>query len=291
MKELISALERCLMVARPCVLVEVVRVQGSTPREVGAAMLVTPETTVGTIGGGKLELMAIDKAHALIGSGWCEAADAAAVDDRIVLSASAGQCCGGVASLRYSVADAATLQGLRERDSQTVRLPIMLFGNGHVAQALVRVLASLPVRISWVDERGAQFPADVPYNALPIDTDTPQAEITGASDDTAFLVMTHSHALDERLCHAILQKNAFSYFGLIGSASKRLNFERRLAMRGIDAARLKKMQCPIGIAGIKDKRPEVIAVSVAAQLMQVHGALYGLAEDAKSKPVRLPLPQ
>jgi xanthine dehydrogenase accessory factor len=291
MKQLISALASNLAMAVPCVLVEVVRVQGSTPREVGAAMLVTPETTLGTIGGGKLELMAIDKAHALIGSGWCEAADAAALEDRIVLSASAGQCCGGVASLRYSVADPATLRRLREQDAQTHRLPTMLFGNGHVAQALVRVLACLPVRLSWVDERGAQFPADAPHNVLVIDTDTPEAEVENAADDTAFLVMTHSHALDERLCHAILQKNAFSYFGLIGSASKRLNFERRLAMRGIDAARLKKMRCPIGIAGIKDKRPEVIAVSVAAQLMQVHGALYSLGEDAKSKPVCLPLPQ
>src|SRR5262249_6092320 len=84
-----------------------------------------------------------------------------------------------------------------------------------------------------------------------------------------FLVMTHSHPLDQALAEAILERSDFAYFGLIGSLSKRRQFERRMAARGIPPVRFADMTCPIGIPGIKGKEPATIAIAVAAELLQV----------------------
>ena len=144
---------------------------------------------------------------------------------------------------------------------------LMLFGAGHVGAAIVRALAPLPCRVTWVDERDAMFPADVPANVTVEATDTPEALVARAAPGTSFLVMTHSHALDLRLCHAILARQSRDWFGLIGSDTKRMQFEARLRERGIDAARVADMVCPIGLPGIEGKAPAVIAASVAAQLL------------------------
>ncbi|NGM86225.1 xanthine dehydrogenase accessory protein XdhC [Parapusillimonas sp. SGNA-6] len=147
---------------------------------------------------------------------------------------------------------------------------VFLFGAGHVGQALVRILATLPCTVSWVDERDAQFPADAPANVEIEATDTPEAVIADAPRGSYFLVMTHSHALDQHLCHHILQRGDYAYFGLIGSRTKRRKFEHRLQARGVSAAQLARMVCPIGVSGIRGKAPEIIAVAVAAQLLQVY---------------------
>jgi xanthine dehydrogenase accessory factor len=148
---------------------------------------------------------------------------------------------------------------------------VVLFGAGHVGRALVDVLAGLPCRITWVDSRDDAFPATVPSNVERVAADTPEAEVAAAPAGAFFLVMTHSHALDERLAEAILARADFAYFGLIGSVSKRRQFERRLGARGMPRARLAAMTCPIGIAGIAGKEPEVIAIAVAAELLRVRG--------------------
>jgi xanthine dehydrogenase accessory factor len=146
---------------------------------------------------------------------------------------------------------------------------IVLFGAGHVARALVRILADLPCRITWVDEREDEFPRDVPENVRVVCTDTPESEVDAAKPATHFLVMTHSHALDEALAERILRRNDCAWFGLIGSLTKRRQFERRMERRGMPAARFAAMRCPIGVPGIPGKEPAVIAVAVAAELLQV----------------------
>ena len=146
---------------------------------------------------------------------------------------------------------------------------IVLFGAGHVGRALVRILADLPCRITWVDEREDEFPRDVPENVRVVCTDTPESEVDAATPATHFLVMTHSHALDEALAERILRRNDCAWFGLIGSLTKRRMFERRMGRRGMPAARFAAMSCPIGVPGIPGKEPAVIAVAVAAELLQV----------------------
>ncbi|MDH5247085.1 MAG: xanthine dehydrogenase accessory protein XdhC, partial [Betaproteobacteria bacterium] len=156
---------------------------------------------------------------------------------------------------------------------------VVLFGAGHVGRAVVRALAGIDCRVTWVDTRDDAFPATKPANVDCLTTDTPEAEVAVAPAGAYFLVMTHSHPQDEALAERILARDDVAYFGLIGSLPKRRQFERRLEARGISRARLATMTCPIGIEGITGKEPEVIAIAVAAQLLQVRsrGAAAGTA--------------
>ena len=153
------------------------------------------------------------------------------------------------------------------------RAHLMLFGAGHVGAAIVRALAELPCRVTWVDERDDMFPSEVPANVTVEATDTPEALVAQAAPGTTFLVMTHSHALDLRLSIAILSRvrtlEHTDWFGLIGSDTKRRQFEHRLRERGIANERIDAMVCPIGLPGIAGKAPAVIAIAVAAQLLAV----------------------
>ncbi|WP_042262321.1 xanthine dehydrogenase accessory protein XdhC [Paraburkholderia heleia] len=149
---------------------------------------------------------------------------------------------------------------------------IVLFGAGHVGHALVTLLGMLPCVVQWVDERDELFPDEVPANVQIEATDTPAAIVDDAPAGAYFLVMTHNHALDFELTERIMRRRDFAWFGLIGSKTKRVKFERRLIERGVQAQRMNEMTCPIGVAGIVDKAPASIAVAVAAQLMQMRVA-------------------
>ncbi|MDR3100860.1 MAG: xanthine dehydrogenase accessory protein XdhC [Paraburkholderia sp.] len=152
--------------------------------------------------------------------------------------------------------------------------PVVLFGAGHVGAALVRVLGTLPCRVRWVDERDAAFPSPEAFAALgapnvAIDAnDAPDEAIDAAPPGTSFIVMTHDHSRDLDLAERILRRGDFVFFGMIGSHTKRKQFEHRLAARGIDPLQIARMRCPLGVDGIVDKSPEVIAISAAAQLLQ-----------------------
>jgi xanthine dehydrogenase accessory factor len=145
---------------------------------------------------------------------------------------------------------------------------VVVFGNGHVGRALIKVLATLPCTVTWVDQREHDFPSTVPDNTTVIATDAPQDEAEDAAPGTWFLVMTHSHALDFELTARILARGDFAYFGLIGSASKRAQFEKRLAARGTGKDTLQRITCPIGIDAIRSKEPGAIAIAVAAEILQ-----------------------
>lgn len=306
-------LNALLAQAAPKILVTVADVAGSGPREPGAKMLVTPDQAFDTIGGGHLEMRAIEMARAML---KMPAGSVAAERrlERLPLGPSLGQCCGGVVHLafeRISPEAQASLNCLGQRwrsgldtwrrvSLDTLAVPVlcdaagachvtqdaagqrwlvdaclawrphlMLFGAGHVGTAIVRALAELPCRVTWVDEREDMFPPVLPANVRHEVTDTPQALIAAAAPGTSFLVLTHSHALDQLLSEHVLRRSDFSWFGLIGSKTKRMQFEHRLRERGIPAVRLRDMVCPIGLPGIRGKEPAVIAASVAAQLLQV----------------------
>jgi xanthine dehydrogenase accessory factor len=148
---------------------------------------------------------------------------------------------------------------------------VVLFGAGHVGAALVRVLGTLQCHVRWVDERDAQFPPPELLQAsnVTIDpNDAPDEAIDQAAPQTYFIVMTHNHTLDLELAERILRRGDFAFFGMIGSHSKRKQFEHRLAARGIDPAQIARMKCPLGVDGIDDKSPEIIAISAAAQVLQ-----------------------
>lgn len=248
------------------VLVQVQAVQGSAPRAPGAWMAVFADAVLGTIGGGRLEWDAMAHARTLLAQGPQPAHSL-----RYALGPSLGQCCGGAMQLQYryvSVADAGQLvQALQE-----ACMPVALFGGGHVGSALVRVLGGLPVQVQWIDSRDGIFPADVPAQVVCEHSDPVQAAVAGLVPHSRVLIMSFSHAEDLDIVAACLQRRRVQgdlpFVGLIGSQSKWASFRSRLRARGFGEDELARVTCPIGIAGIRDKRPEVIAVAVAAQLLQ-----------------------
>jgi xanthine dehydrogenase accessory factor len=301
----------------PAVLVTVAHSEGSVPREAGARMLVDAQRAVNTIGGGHLEMKAIDIAQAMLIDGRVRHFE------RFALGPSLGQCCGGVVYLAFELLDpgqARLLATRRAHDSWRVfaidgapvsalfdghgrllagsAVPfsrergthlmqgvdgrrwlvdpvlapcehLLLFGAGHVGAAIVRALAHLPCTVTWVDEREDMFPDQVPDNVTVEASDAPEALVDAAPDGASYLVLTHSHALDQRLAEAILAREQVGWFGLIGSQTKRRQFEHRLRARGADQLRIAAMVCPIGLPGIRSKEPAVIAASVCAQLLLV----------------------
>ena len=152
---------------------------------------------------------------------------------------------------------------------------IAIFGAGHVGGATVDVLSRLDCTIRWIDNRSKIFPGNLPGNVTAIETAEPAREVAAMPAGAYYLIMTHSHPLDQELCARILQRDDFAYCGLIGSLSKRRRFERRLQKLGLSADRLQQLTCPIGVPGIRGKQPVEIALAVAAQLLQTKDALQG----------------
>lgn len=159
---------------------------------------------------------------------------------------------------------------------------VLLFGNGHVGRALAQVLGTLSAHVRWIDSREADFPANLPANVEIVVTDVPEAELRDAPRGAYVLVMTHSHALDFELVAAALTRDDWRYLGLIGSQSKRNQFAKRLAARGVAPEALTRVTCPIGASAgiaIRSKEPGAIAVAVAAELLRFRddfsqGSLY-----------------
>jgi xanthine dehydrogenase accessory factor len=146
--------------------------------------------------------------------------------------------------------------------------PLWIFGAGHVGQAIVRALSDLPFDITWVDSRAGVLPASLPENVFALEEPQPSGLLAEAPEDAMFIVLTHDHALDYSLCHAILQRDRFAWLGLIGSESKAARFRSRLRKDDIAPALIEKLVCPIGVTGIESKAPAAIAIAVAAQLLQ-----------------------
>jgi xanthine dehydrogenase accessory factor len=147
-------------------------------------------------------------------------------------------------------------------------LSITIFGAGHVGMAIARMLGPLDAKVRLVDSR-EDLLAQAPSNVECVVTEDADEAVEGSPLGTYFLVLTHNHALDLELTYHILKRGNFSWFGLIGSKTKRAKFEGRLVERGIAPEDLQKICCPIGIAGIRSKEPQAIAVAVVAQLLQL----------------------
>ncbi|MET0535234.1 MAG: xanthine dehydrogenase accessory protein XdhC [Steroidobacter sp.] len=156
---------------------------------------------------------------------------------------------------------------LSERLDET-QPPVWLYGAGHVGQALVRVLATLPMQLTWIDSRAELLPSDLPPSVHAVLAADPAATVDEAPPGTRFLIMTHSHPLDYALCKAVLERNDQSWIGVIGSKSKSVRFRSRLMRDGLSREQVERLTCPIGIDGVDSKLPAAIAVSVAAQLLQ-----------------------
>lgn len=205
----------------------------------GGHLLVSAHDAWGSLGEPALDAQALEAARRLLGAGE---------EGPRALPIGAGT---------------AVFEALRPTDFN-----VMLFGAGHVGRAIARVLGVAPCRVTWVDGRAHEFPAEIAPNVRRIVTEAAVDAARSAPAGSYFLVMTHSHALDYELIEAILQRGDFAFCGMIGSGTKRRTFETSLVKRGLDAAALERFSCPIGIDGIKGKEPGAIAIAVAAELLQ-----------------------
>lgn len=250
---------------RDAVLVSVHETQGSVPRERGAWMAVFQDRVVGTIGGGHLEWQAIAQARLRLAGAGGEPVL------RYPLGPALGQCCGGVVHLLYQRLTAADAAGLPAR-LKSHFAPVALFGGGHVGKALVNVLGRLPFAVTWIDSRDEIFPSQVPDNVRCEHSDPVQAAVADLAPGSRVLIMSFSHAEDLDVVAACLrrlrERGDLPYVGLIGSKTKWATFRHRLQERGFGQEELARVTCPIGVPGIQGKEPEVIAVAVAAQLLQ-----------------------
>ncbi len=258
------------LAAEPAVLVSVCRTQGSVPREAGTWMAVFAERVLGTIGGGHLEFDAIASARAALSGAALEA------ERRFALGPSLGQCCGGVVHLRFEpvapeTAAASTRRLQAEFDAR--RMPLALFGGGHVGRAIVRALLPLPLRVHWIDSRDEVFPDGLPPQVQSEHSAPVEAAVRDLAPGSRVLVMSFSHAEDLEIIAACLtrlrERDDLPFIGLIGSKSKWATFRHRLEARGFADAEIARITCPIGVPGVVGKEPEVIAAAVAAQLMQL----------------------
>ena len=281
-------IERALVAHGTSVMISVVSAQGSTPREAGARLIVTPQGFHGTIGGGTLEWKALATAQAMLG----KSAAVRIIDQS--LGPDLGQCCGGRVKLAIEAFDHASLPtviALAARETEgpfeiSGRIPglgitekfgeahraVLIFGAGHVGRATVLALAALPFDVTWADPRPEAFPGAAPANATVIAGD-PLQVIAAAPNGALAFIMSHSHALDLAITDAALRDPNIAKVGVIGSATKRARFERRLREAGVDEARIANLICPIGIGGIGSKLAAAIAVAVVAQIIMLDEAL------------------
>ncbi len=273
------------------------KVRGSTPREVGASMLVWAEGFEGTVGGGALEYECLARARELLAvtGTW----ERRRLD--FALGPSLGQCCGGAAVVvleRFAEEEVAALRGLEgggllrplgpgvapvelTAGAPVIALkeealseawaptpaPLWVYGAGHVGRAVVRAVEDLPLSVTWVDIEAARFPDALPAHAERLVAAEPVRAVGFVPAGSLHLVMTHSHALDLDLCDALLPLPV-RFLGLIGSKTKRARFRSRLRQRGHPDERLDQLVCPIGDPSL-GKRPAAIALGVAVQLLRV----------------------
>ena len=287
------------------VFIMVTALRGSAPRECGTWMLVSHSRIAGTLGGGELERMASEAAHAMLsGDGQWQRTPL-----RCVLGPDLGQCCGGAIELLlepidanaspwlclaakalsspaaqrlgfaidrpdltpYLVTDAhAPNDSIHLQSLRDPRLQLFLFGAGHVGRAVCGIAAELPVCITAVDSR-KEWLARLPTatNVHHQWEKTPESIITTIPMGAAALVMTFSHDLDYRLCLRLLARGDLAFIGLIGSHSKATSFRRRLKADGVSEMVSDRLVSPIGRDGPPGKEPGVIALAALSEVMSL----------------------
>lgn len=240
--------------------VDVAEARGSTPRNTDAWMLVSADGQFATIGGGRLELEAISKAREVL-------TGATASNLALPLGPAIGQCCGGHVTLSFEIIPPARFAEIKAMiAAEDARNPeVWLFGGGHVSRALTHALLLLPVKVHVVETRDDEL-AQTPEGATRHLTALPESLVGNIAHGSAVIVLTHDHALDFLIVSAALARTDLAQVAMIGSDTKRATFSSQYLKQGGDPALLKRLVCPIG-RKIADKRPEVIAATVAADII------------------------
>ncbi len=230
------------------ILITILEYHGSAPRKTGTKMIVCDKEQYGSIGGGKLEWEASKLALKMLETKQNQKLQT------YHLSASLGQCCGGTVSL--------LLEGFFFQ-----KIPVIIFGAGHLTQALIPILQTLAYQITVVDAR-ENLLEKLPSNVQTIAAENPQDEVVDFNANVCYLIMTHDHSLDFAIAEQVLDKKNFLYLGIVGSQKKSLRFKKKLSQKKYHQDLINKIFCPIGLHLGDTNHPTEIAISIAAQLLQ-----------------------
>lgn len=276
----VDALQALRASRTPAVIVTLALVRGHAPRNGGAKMVVSPDAVFGTVGGGNLEATAVDRARAMLTAGSAE-------PELLVLTLSdkavteyGVQCCGGEVTIM--------LEPVR------VIPGIAIFGMGHVGLELARILARHEVDLHLIDSRPEMLAAErlgvpgesgvfadavarIHVTLAPV----PESALAALPQGSHVLVMTHDHVEDLAIVDMSLRTEGLASIGLIGSSSKWARFTKKLRELGHGDTDLARVVTPIGVPEVAGKQPAVIAVSVAARMLQLIDEAAG-GEGARS---------
>ncbi len=282
-----TELDRFISLSGPLVHVELSGVRGSSPREAGAYMFVSGADTAGTIGGGRLEYIAMEHARKMLAEGTSQARLSVPLGPRI------GQCCGGHVEIGFRALNDADRIAVQARITRelTDQRHVYIFGAGHVGRALARGFALVPLRSCVIDGREEELARvdaaiETRLQALPEQT------VGAAPPGSAFIVATHDHGLDFLIAGYALNRFDAAYVGLIGSRSKRASFKKFAADHWPHQDLSSALVCPVGVGrggGKSDKRPQVIAAFVVAQVLDAF-AVYEAKNDDSARRRILPRP-
>ncbi|MFC6157665.1 xanthine dehydrogenase accessory protein XdhC [Kribbella jiaozuonensis] len=260
--EWLKALQLLRSGRRAGVLVTVMSVRGHAPREAGAKMVVAADNVWATVGGGNLEALAIERSREMIADGiTVPEVLTAALSDKAPYQHGV-QCCGGEVKLLL--------------EPLPVVPSVAIFGVGHVGLELARILARHDIELHLVDSRSDQLTAarlavlddavaQVHVHNVPV---LPELVVGELPPGSHVVIMTHDHAEDAALCDVAIRNDALATIGLIGSSAKWTRFQRKLAEDGNTPEAIARITTPIGIPSVTGKEPAVIAVSVAAWLLE-----------------------
>ena len=268
------------------VLVTVIETRGHAPRDAGAKMVVGADAAWGTVGGGNLEQTAVDRAREMITTAATQPETLEAELNTHARNTHGRQCCGGVVRL--------LLEPLPARPT------VAIVGVGHVGYELGRILSRLELHVHLIDSRAEVLDplrlADITSGVADV---TVHRELLGEvvlerlPRGAHLLIMTHDHAEDFALCDAALRlasalslSERWGSIGLIGSRTKWGRFRRMLLDAGHDVATVERIQCPIGLPSLTGKQPAVIAIGVAAALVEAMQPLRPAASVPPTPAVR-----
>lgn len=247
----ITAQQKLLDGGIPFVTITLVKIRGSAPQIVGAkAVVVTDGIEWGTVGGGKIEAAAVRHAQSLL-------ADQAAASSELVvwnLQTDIGMTCGGEVHLFFDVHAKTTW-------------PLVVYGAGHVAQSLIRLLIQLDCTVTCVDSRH-EWLSKLPNHAKlkKICAEEPKSTVHSQPEHSFFILMSKGHATDLPVLKEILCTRSAPYVGVIGSHQKAKVLKRDLKAQGLEDEQIDSFYCPMGLP-IGNNTPAEIAISVAAQLI------------------------
>ena len=251
---------------------KIINTLGSVPRDKGDYMVISKEDIFGTIGGGHLEFLVINKSKELLNNKVKKTETL-----NIPLGPGIGQCCGGYVQIKLTY----HTNGEKSLENFIENINLFIFGAGHIGQAISSKSLDLNFNVHLIDSR-KNFLLMNEYKDIDyIFANEPWKLIKNLSPNSYYVILTHSHNFDFKIINEILIYNSFKFIGLIGSKTKKNRFSSMLRNNGHHQSLIDLIECPVGINIKHSKEPNEIAISILAKLIDYRNNI--LKENSKIK--------